>query len=77
MSKILKSPWFWVAIIIVIAVAGYFLREQYINGTGVFASGAAEDGPSTVDLKPGTSASSESVQLQTTAETAIPFQAQN
>lgn len=77
MSKILKSPWFWFALIAVIIIAGYFLREQYLNGTGVFSSGGAEDQPSTVDLKPGTAASSDAVQLSTTPQTSIPFQAGN
>jgi len=75
MSKIIKSPWFWFAVIAVIIVAGYFIREQYLNGTGLFSASAPEDAPSSVDIKPASGGSGNSIEVTTEQQSTIPFQA--
>lgn len=45
MSKILKSPWFWVAVIALIIVGGYILRKNYMEGGALLnlPSGSTDD----------------------------------
>lgn len=57
MSKILKSPWFWVAVIAIIIIGGYIVRKNYVEGGALLnlPSGSTDDESTqpVVDVHPG------------------------
>lgn len=53
MSKLFKSPWFWVVAIAVISIGGYFAYNHFVNGASDASDGGASEVPNKVDIVPG------------------------
>lgn len=54
MEKFLKSPLFWIAVIAVVAVAGYLLYNKYVSAPGSDPDpDTSATAPDTTDANPG------------------------